>query len=320
MFYSKYGISRMFVGVMVLLTGLAHAQISIDGTTITFSDLTTLDTAPTGGGTEFVRTIVVSPTPGDATASGTTLRNAYDGVSGATSMNPYVVLVEPGLYDLGSTRLDLQAYVHLRGTSRDSTIIRSSHTADITFGCIDADSLAYVELSNFTLEATGTSNASGLGAFSSTVRVENVHVTHTGAVSGTVYSVYLTHSSSVLTMKNCKLTIPAYSTGSTLVGLQVQSGEAALEGCEILINESGGSSTATRTLGVDNRDGGTTRLRNCRVSALDTSATNSHALLAFTGTTYAGNCELAGTTANTGNTNITLVNCWDANFTAIADM
>src|SRR5438105_2473150 len=54
----------------------------------------------------YTRTIVVSPgaTP---SAGGTALLNALAGISGASSSNPYLVKLEPGVYDVGTTAVSM---------------------------------------------------------------------------------------------------------------------------------------------------------------------------------------------------------------------
>lgn len=311
----------LLTGIGILVSSIASAQITIDGMTITFSDASTQDTTAVEGGSELVRTIVVSPTPGDTAASGTALRNAYEGISDASPTNPYVVLLEPGIYNIGSTQLDLKPYVHLRGTSRESTIILSSHTASIDFGCLDANSVAFVELSNFTLLLSGTNNVAGIWAFSSTVYMENVNVKFFSAVNGSAYGVAMSGSGADLRMTDCRIDIANYAASSTLIGVRIEGGDGAtLEGCTVNINGEQTSSSAGRVLGVDAREGGSAKLRNSRVTALDSTATNSHGLLAFTGTMSAAACELDGSTAEAGATNMSLVNCWDSNLIPIADM
>ena len=133
------------VGLVGLWSTTTIAQITINGNEIIFPDASTQSVAAISG-SSLVRTINVSPTPGDTTASGTAFRTAYDAIGDASAVNPYVVLLEPGVYDIGSTALNLRPYVNLRGTSRESTIIQSSYSGGLTIGAIDAATVT-VELS-----------------------------------------------------------------------------------------------------------------------------------------------------------------------------
>jgi hypothetical protein len=84
------------------------------------------DTGPMGppgeSGAAYVRTKVVSPGATDV-ESGNALRAAIDGI---TDGKTWLVQVEPGVYDLGSTALTLKQGIHLRGSGENTTILRSA--------------------------------------------------------------------------------------------------------------------------------------------------------------------------------------------------
>jgi hypothetical protein len=81
------------------------------------------------GGPEFVRTVVVSPVIEngaiDSLASGQALRRAVEGVTDATAILPYLVRIEPGIYDLGPEPLELVDYVDVEGSGQNVTILRT---------------------------------------------------------------------------------------------------------------------------------------------------------------------------------------------------
>ena len=68
--------------------------------------------------------VTVSPVPGNNTASGTNLLNALAGIVDASVNKPYVLKLEPGTYDIGSTALVMKPYVDIEGSGQQSTIIR----------------------------------------------------------------------------------------------------------------------------------------------------------------------------------------------------
>jgi hypothetical protein len=71
----------------------------------------------------YKRTVVVSPVPNDAVASGTALKNALNGITNASQTNPYLLKIEPGVYDLGSlqfSRLDMKSFVDVEGSGKKS--------------------------------------------------------------------------------------------------------------------------------------------------------------------------------------------------------
>jgi hypothetical protein len=113
------------------------------------------DTGPMGpmgppgeSGAAYVRTKVVSPGATDVD-SGDALRAAIDGI---TDGKTWLVQVEPGVYDLGSTALTLKPGIHLRGSGEKTTTLRSavdSSTSGTVVGASDA------ELSALTVENIG---------------------------------------------------------------------------------------------------------------------------------------------------------------------
>ena len=73
-----------------------------------------------------IRTVLVSPVPGDPVASGTALRNALAGISSPSSTNRWLVKIEPGTYDIGTTSLPMRSWVDIEGSGIDATTIRGT--------------------------------------------------------------------------------------------------------------------------------------------------------------------------------------------------
>lgn len=73
----------------------------------------------------YQRTIVVSPV-GTSTQNGAALLAALDGITGNTGPNatPYLVKIEPGIYNVGSTPLQMKENVDVEGSGADITQIR----------------------------------------------------------------------------------------------------------------------------------------------------------------------------------------------------
>ena len=69
-----------------------------------------------------VRTIVVSPSGVGPSADGALLAAALAAVS-ASVTTPYLVWIEPGVYDLGTTPLSIPAHVDVQGSGQDVTTI-----------------------------------------------------------------------------------------------------------------------------------------------------------------------------------------------------
>jgi hypothetical protein len=71
----------------------------------------------------FLRTIVVSPGGADPAANGELLLSALAGVASASAATPYLVWIEPGVYDIGSTPLRIPSHVDVQGSGQDVTTV-----------------------------------------------------------------------------------------------------------------------------------------------------------------------------------------------------
>ena len=71
----------------------------------------------------------MSPVPGDAQAGGARLLEALAGITSASEANPYVLKLEPGIYDLGTSPLAMRPYVDLEGSGEGVTRVRGSGVA-----------------------------------------------------------------------------------------------------------------------------------------------------------------------------------------------
>src|ERR1041384_6430129 len=71
-----------------------------------------------------IRTVLVSPVPGDPIASGTNLRNALDNIPSPSSTNRWLVKIEPGIYQLQGNALSMRPWVDIEGSGIGVTTIR----------------------------------------------------------------------------------------------------------------------------------------------------------------------------------------------------
>jgi len=186
-------------------------------------------TIQTSAAPTYLRTVIVSPVPGDTLASGTALLNALAGISGATSSNPYLLKIEPGVYDLGNNGLTMQSWVDIEGSGENTTTITSTHSsisetssatvtgadnAEIRFLTVENrggnyysiaiyNSNASPDISNVTATAFGaTNNNYGLSNDSSFPTLTDVTLT----ASGGTYSYAVRNISSSPTMTDVTLT------------------------------------------------------------------------------------------------------------------
>lgn len=73
----------------------------------------------------YVRTVLVSPV-GTAAENGAAVLNALTSITDASSTNPYVLKIEPGIYDVGTTPLGMKQFVDVEGSGQLTTVILGS--------------------------------------------------------------------------------------------------------------------------------------------------------------------------------------------------
>ena len=87
------------------------------------------------------RTVLVSPR-NTQTASGTILLNALDDITDAAVDNPYLIIVEPGVYDIGGENLQMKSYVDIQGAGQHLTKITGN--VDSEHGTLESPSTRMV--------------------------------------------------------------------------------------------------------------------------------------------------------------------------------
>jgi hypothetical protein len=103
-------------------------------------------------GVTFSRTVVVGPV-GDAAANGTALLAAVAALpTPASSADGWLVRLEPGDYDLGTARLELDDWIHLRGSGELATRVRTARCNPAG----EVVTLAQSHLSDLTIENTSS--------------------------------------------------------------------------------------------------------------------------------------------------------------------
>ena len=128
---------------------------------------------------KYVRTVVVGPVGTDL-ENGAALRDAVAAID--TAKGAYLVRLEPGTYDVGSSTLVLPTGVNLEGAGREATkIVRAGGDSVNTAAVIDAGAL---ELRSVGVESTAGPGkyAVGVVATSNPLRLTNVGITATGGV------------------------------------------------------------------------------------------------------------------------------------------
>lgn len=109
--------------------------------------LTNLNAQP-----RYVRTVVVSPV-GSASANGAALQAALAGITGASAGNPWLLKIEPGVYDVGAAGLVMKPYVDVEGSGELATRLTAPGNASNSIGTVNVAD--HSELRFLTAENTG---------------------------------------------------------------------------------------------------------------------------------------------------------------------
>jgi hypothetical protein len=74
---------------------------------------------------DLIRTVLVSPVPGDPVASGLELLTKLAGIPGPSSSNRWLLKLEPGVYDVQNTYVPMREWVDIEGSGEIQTQITS---------------------------------------------------------------------------------------------------------------------------------------------------------------------------------------------------
>jgi hypothetical protein len=242
-------------------TNATNAQNAVNATTADNADL--LDNKDSNDfAAAYESTVVVSPT-GTDTENGTALLNALTGITDASATNPYLLLIEPGTYDLGSSVLRMKDHVDIEGSGQLHTTITSSTSSACSNGTVIGANNA--ELSFLTVRNTGSSNCIA-AIYNNAVSPRLTHVTAEaagGAAGGATNAIgVFTIVNANLTMTN--VTAVASSSGSANFGMLNDSSSPTIKQSTL--------TGSTRSLA---QEGGTVKVANTQLvgSVVRTSGT-----------------------------------------------
>ncbi len=199
------------------------------------------------------RTVLVSSVPGNAASSGTALRNALSGISSPSSTNPWLLKIEPGIYDIGSTPLPMRSWVDIEGSGIGVTIIRGTVdvTASASGGTVNGASDA--ELRLLTVEAIATStvpHVAGVfndGAFP---RLYRVKVVAQGVSGSVVYGIR--NLQSAPRIEECEINSGSFGSGSSAYGVSFKNNFSGAR--SVILRSQITASAASTTYGVSMLD------------------------------------------------------------------
>jgi hypothetical protein len=221
------------IATAVSIAGNGSTSVATNGSTITV-------TTPI----LYKRTVIVGPVLNNETASGAAVRNALDGITGATATNRYLLKIEPGVYDLGTNYLQMKPFVDIEGSGKGATMlmmVRSGLSgAPTSAGVIAAGSSELRDLSIFNRGNAGANAAAVVAEEVSNFRTSNVFLRTT--CPGASWGLYVTDS-------EVEAFRVSFSTGegsgNRAVGVQVM-GESnvSLSNCDATVTGAGTSDTA----------------------------------------------------------------------------
>jgi hypothetical protein len=181
-----------------------------------------------------VQTVYVHPVPGDHSASGTRLINALAGITNASATKRYMIKVEPGIYDVGTTGLQMKPFVDIEGSGQEATVIRGEGgsemgTAGIVSGAASSEirdlqtkaegsqpatigillpSGANTSIRDVTISASGTQATWGVRNISGTTsKIEGATITTTVTGGADGYGISSKFSGTILTVKRTVITV-----------------------------------------------------------------------------------------------------------------
>lgn len=109
----------------------------------------------------FIHTIVLSPNGPQPTDNGAALLKALALIPSPSATRPYLIKLEPGVYDLGTGQLQLRPFVDIEGTGEDLTVITAQGKSD---NPLNGPNGTVVGASNSELRFLTIQNRGGAGA------------------------------------------------------------------------------------------------------------------------------------------------------------
>lgn len=234
-------VPHLFTNGQVADADSINANFDVLATAINGHDtrIATLENAGSGGGLAFKRAVLVSPSS-TAVASGDALRSALAGITDASASKPYALLIEPGIYDLGTQELTLKDYVDLVGFGPEATVIQGtggSGSVDATDAVLVASSQS--QLRDLAIRATGAATCVALYVNAGETLCENVSATASGTTDS--YAIHATGA----TLKIVGSHAQSQGTGLSSTAILATSCTLSLQGSTLAV---AGAATENRAL------------------------------------------------------------------------
>jgi hypothetical protein len=210
-----------------------------------------LPSASVPGG--YTHTLIVSPEPNPVDA-GRTLREVVSGIADPSASNPYLVKIEPGVYDLEANSLFMRAYVDIEGSGEGITTVTSSlSTGSGTIVGTDNSELRYVTVKN----RGGGDGPQVAALFSESKSPRYTHVTAIASGGTENNAIHISNGAPVLSYVTAIASGGSRSTGVANFGGLLTASNSTFSAAD----------AANTNLGVLSTFGGTVRAASSTISA-----------------------------------------------------
>jgi len=238
----------------------------------------------------YARTVIVA-SGGSPSTNGTSLLTALASITTASASNPWLLKLDPGIYDLGTSQLIAKANVDIEGSGRDATTITSSAQGN---GGPGATILVYAstpaEVRDLTVKNTSAGMGRGIYTLSDDLRLTRVNVD----VDTVDQSVAVEVVNSSPSLSDVSIKIKTGRWGAT--GISMWSSSSKIEHLAVQI-----SSSNSDAVGIS--IGGSSYPTLNKVSVNLQSSLTAFGVVFSGGNPLLANCEVrvsGGTTLNTG--------------------
>lgn len=213
--------------------------------------------------------VTVRAEPGDPIGNGAALLAAMAKLTDAGPTKPYLLRLEPGLYDLGSGSLPMRPYVDVEGSGMETTTVTAAGKASLSGGTVlGAD---HSELRSLSVENRGGPNLDAIAIWNkdASPRLTNLRATAFGIPPGFSFAVFNDNASPSLS--HVALTALRGYASSGLVnlngsGTRVEASTIRSEGPNAFTN------------GIQNGAGSSLSLVSTEISALANGATGAQGI------------------------------------------
>jgi hypothetical protein len=219
---------------------------------------------------------------GTPAANGTALLNAVAAITTASSTNPWLIKVEPGIYDLGTSELQMKTFVDIEGSGRNATFIQKTASLTVNSTVVRVPAGVDAELRNLTVVSQVSGVGTGILNASTEFKLTrvNIEVDSFSDATGFLSTAGNPRLSQVFPRVN--------STSGEAVGVDIQAGGPVINEMFIFILDSsttanvgmrlsGGASPIVegvsavitggpRNIGIEVLDSSTPRITNVRIT------------------------------------------------------